>query len=188
MTDTQQPYYILAIDPSLNRTGYCLARVTPQRHRNKVELVEISYIPNIQFGTGEEVWGRKLNHIESRLVQLRNTYRPVVVAKENLATRSHGQTEVLAPVHGIIRKVFESSCEIVGYSPTRIKKDASVSGNADKKQVEQSIAQYIQDKVIVQVDDDVDLTKFRSDDESDACAILLTYLLDKEIIGKLDKR
>lgn len=174
---TSQSWYVLCIDPSLNNTGYCVAKVSQPRGKYKVEIIELAHIPNKHFTSDR--FGYKLNHIERRLYQLREVYRPSVVAKENLATRSHSQTEYLAPVHGIIGMVFGESAEIVGYSPTHIKQQCTGDGKAEKEDVAQSIQEYL---LRGDINTDMNMLCFHTDDESDACAILVTLMKDKGII------
>jgi Holliday junction resolvasome RuvABC endonuclease subunit len=169
--------YVLAVDPSLNNTGYCIAKITQQRNGYRIEIVELANIPNHHFDSKE--FGRKLRHIEHRLIQLRNTYQPSVVVKENLATANHSQLERLAPVHALIHMVFENSAEIVGYSPTRIKKCVTGDGDADKVDVASALQQYIDNKVI---QSQLNLSCFSTDDQSDSLGILWTYLIDKGYI------
>lgn len=142
-----------------------------------MEIIELAHIPNKHFPSDN--MGRKLKHIERRLYQLRDVYKPSIVAKENLATTSHSQTEYLAPVHGIIHMVFGEHAEMVGYSPSHIKLQCSGDGKADKDDIAQSIQEYVLRKVIVS---DMNMTCFHTDDESDACAILITLAKDKKWI------
>lgn len=178
---TTPSWYVLCIDPSLNDTGYCVAKVSQPRKKYKVEIIELAHIPNKHFGPDR--FGYKLKHIERRLYQLRDVYKPSVVAKENLATSSHSQTEYLAPVHGIINMVFAEHAEVVGYSPTQIKKDCTGDGKAEKEDVAQSIQEYL---LRGDIQSETNMLCFHTDDESDACAILITLLKDKAIIEAED--
>jgi Holliday junction resolvasome RuvABC endonuclease subunit len=168
-------FYALAIDPSLNDTGLCVAKITPQRNKHKIEIVEVSNIPNGHFPAN---WfGHKHNHIERRLYQIRDTYRPSIVAKEGLAVRNISQAEKLAPVHAIVHMVFGD--DVIEYSPTNIKKVCANDGNAEKQDIMQSIHVHLLEKTI---ETKLDLTNFYLDDHSDAIAIMYTLLVDKGYI------
>ncbi len=167
--------YIISLDPSLNNTGYCVAKITQQKKQKRVTIIEVGHIPNGHFESNR--MGYKLIHIYRRLTQLKNTYNPFVIIKENLATNGYGQVESLATVHGIIRMVFRD-IQIIGYAPNKIKKDVTGSGKAEKEDIVNSIQRYIENKYIYT---DINLTQFHTTDESDALAVLLTYLLEEKI-------
>jgi Holliday junction resolvasome RuvABC endonuclease subunit len=75
---------------------------------------------------------------------------------------------MLYRVHGIINFLFWD-CEQIYYTPKTIKKFI-LSGNATKKQVQEKIKEVYKD------------IEFENEDESDSCAICLTYFIDKGII------
>ena len=106
--------------------------------------------------------GERLKEIYDFLLFLKEKYPPSVVCIERGFTRFNNSTQVLYKVHGIVNMLF---CDIeqIYYTPKTIK-DSIVSGKASKEE--------IKDKILEEYPDII----FKNNDESDAFAIVLTYL------------
>jgi Holliday junction resolvasome RuvABC endonuclease subunit len=161
--------YICAFDPSLNSFGYSVLKLTEQRGgKHKVEIIECTHIPNRQFDSSQ--YGLKLLHIESRLYQLRDVYRPLVVVREEMANSpNHEEIRKLGAVQSLVDKVFYGY-NIVGYSPTAVKKKLTGTGKAEKTDIQTALRQVFGDMC------------WQTDDESDSLAIAYVWLRDNGIV------
>jgi Holliday junction resolvasome RuvABC endonuclease subunit len=161
--------YIVAFDPSLNNFGLSVLKLTEQRNnKHKIEVIECSYIPNKHFDSSQ--YGLKLLHIERRLYQIRDIYRPAVVLREEMANSpSHEEIKKLGAVQSLIDKVFYGY-NIIGYSPTKIKKTVCGDGKGDKLAIQNALRQYVGEMC------------WQNDDMSDSLAVAYTYLIDNGIV------
>jgi Holliday junction resolvasome RuvABC endonuclease subunit len=159
---------ILALDESLNRLGYVVARVSESRGKHKLEIIEYHHISNKPMFTTDE-YALKLYHIERKMECLRDVYEPTIIVREGMATRSFEDTKKLGAVHGIVDIVFRGY-EQHEYSPTEVKKVATGDGKSDKAQVETGVLEILRDKFGIK-----DVIP-RVDDESDALGVLITHL------------
>lgn len=161
-------YYVAAFDPSLNSFGLAIIRITEDKSKNKIDVIECTHIPNGHFTSNQ--YGLKLNNIEMRLLHIRKVYNPKVVLREDMANSpSHEQVRKLGAVQALIDKVF-FDYTIVGYSPTRIKKAITGDGKGDKLAVQNSLTHWYHNQV------------WKTDDESDALAIATTWLIEHGIL------
>lgn len=161
--------FVAAFDPSLNSFGLSIIKLTEQRGgKHKIEIIECTHIPNRQFLS--EQYGLKLANIEMRLVQIRKIYNPIVIVREEMANSpNHNEIRKLGAAQSLIDKVFYGYT-IVGYSPTKIKKDICGDGRADKLDIQSALKQWVGDMC------------FSTDDSSDSLAIAYTWLLENNLI------
>lgn len=112
--------------------------------------------------------GQRLEVISKAIHEIREQYPPAIVAIERTFNRFPTSTAVLYKVHGVINHLFRD-CEQVYYSPKEIKNMIS-TGNASKEKVRKKIEMVYPD------------ISFNNEDESDAFAIALTWLIKNGIV------
>lgn len=142
--------YIYGLDLSMSDTGITIFDDT-----KPIFIGSVATNP-------EKSHGERLKEIYDFLSFLRDKYPPNVVCIERGFSRFNNSTQVLYKVHGIVNMLF---CDIeqIYYTPKTIK-DSIVSGKASKEE--------IKDKILEKYPDII----FKNNDESDAFAIVLTYL------------
>jgi Holliday junction resolvasome RuvABC endonuclease subunit len=131
---------------------------------NTYEPIHISSIPTNKKHTH----GKRLYIIAQELIKLKDKYPPSMVAIERGFSRFNTSTQVIYRVHGLINYLFYD-VEQVYYPPKKIK-EAIIRGDATKKLVRQMIENKYPD------------VKFDDEDQSDAFAIGLTYLIENKLI------
>ena len=129
-----------------------------------MQPIHISSIPTNKKHTH----GKRLYIIGQELIELKDKYTPSVVAIERGFSRFNTSTQVIYRVHGLINYLFHD-VEQIYYPPKKVK-EAIVRGDATKKFVRQMIESKYPDIV------------FENEDESDAFAIALTYLIENKLI------
>ncbi|MDA2128710.1 crossover junction endodeoxyribonuclease RuvC [Bacillus cereus] len=119
--------------------------------------------------------GERLHKIAAELKSVMLEYQPFdTVVREQGFSRFAKTTQALFKVIGVSDLVLRDYA-IVEISPTTIKRIMTGDGKADKEAVERAV------RKIMRLDDDY---IFLSDDESDACAIVLTHLIQSNLIVK----
>ena len=125
---------ILGIDPGLQVCGYaCL-----ETGQDKERLIEAGVIRT----TGGSAIEEKLNRIAEDIESLLKSFRPDVVAVEELyAHYAHPRTAILmGHARGVIlQKCAGAAIEVRSFSATRIKKSITGNGRASKGQVQRTI-------------------------------------------------
>jgi Holliday junction resolvasome RuvABC endonuclease subunit len=116
-----------------------------------------------------EQYGQRLYVIANKLIELKNTYPPEIVAIERGFQQHNNSTQVIYRVHGLVNYLFYD-IEQVYYPPKKVK-EAIIRGDATKKLVQ---------KIINNAYPNV---KFSDEDQSDAFAVALCYLINK---GKIE--
>lgn len=153
---------ILALDLSMNLTGYAIL----QSDVNKVKLIKKGSIK----GTSKESHGQRLKRQYDVLKFLREKYPDAVIVKESLHYGRAKTSSILAKVHGMVDLLFYNET-IHEYPAVTIKKEVALNGKAKKEEVAVAVIEHLSKYDIV------DIT-FKTDDESDAVAVALTYLKD----------
>ena len=149
---------ILAIDPSLNCTGWAVLD-TSQRMKKK-RIIAYGHIPNKWLDV--EDTGLKLIHIEMIFKTLNFVFKPNVIVTEDLTGKAFNDLKQNSKAHGMVEKVFYGK-NIVKINNKTFKKEFTGNGNATKDDVAKKCKQYIPDLI------------FKTDDESDACGIAIYY-------------
>jgi Holliday junction resolvasome RuvABC endonuclease subunit len=110
--------------------------------------------------------GKRLKVIADTILEKKEKYPCDTIILERAFSRFNVATAALYRVHGIVNYIW-SDAEQIYYTPKTIKA-ALLKGDATKKQ----IREIIENKYGI-------ITS--NEDESDACAVLLTYLIKKGI-------
>jgi Holliday junction resolvasome RuvABC endonuclease subunit len=131
---------------------------------NTYQPVYIGSIPT----NNKHTHGKRLYTIGQELVKLKDAYKPSVVTIEQGFSRFNTSTQVIYRVHGLANYLFYDT-EQVYYPPKKVK-EAIIRGDATKKLVQQIINNAYPD------------IKFSDEDQSDAFAVALCYLINKEKI------
>ncbi|MGD2278183.1 crossover junction endodeoxyribonuclease RuvC [Bacillus wiedmannii] len=109
-------------------------------------------------------------HLGSLLMDWQGQLTAVV--SEKGFSRFANVTQILFMVHGVAKLAVHSAGEdVVEMSPTTVKKHVTGNGKASKDAVADSVRGYFREKLV-----------FATDDESDAIAVALAYLIKKGVI------
>lgn len=151
---------LLALDPSLNSTGYAVFDLSK---RNKAKrLLHYGHIPNKHMDADET--GMKLIHIEMTLKTLLAVFRPQVIVIEDLTGGAFGDLKQNSKAHGIVEKLTVGK-NVVRINNKTFKKEFAGKGNATKEEVAQKVLEYIPNLF------------FKTDDESDSVGIGIYYAI-----------
>lgn len=157
----------LGLDLSLNSAGVAI-----------IDLIdnELHLIHKFRIKTNpKQRHGQRLHKIATELRQTLVEYEPFdTIIREKGFSRFAQTTQALFKVVGISDLVLRDY-EIHEISPTTIKRVMTGDGKADKKAVEKAVRE------LLDLDDSY---IFISDDESDACAVILTHMIENKIITK----
>jgi crossover junction endodeoxyribonuclease RuvC len=125
---------ILGIDPGLHVCGY--ACVEADSTGQKLIEAGVFRIPT------DQPLEQRLNRIAQDMQSILNTFKPELVAVEQLYSHyEHPRTAILmGHARGVIlQKCAEANIEIQNLSATRIKKSITGNGRATKQQVQRTI-------------------------------------------------
>jgi Holliday junction resolvasome RuvABC endonuclease subunit len=117
----------------------------------------------------KQTHGKRLKYIEDKVIDLATQYPPNIVIIERGFSRFNTSTQVIYRVHGVVNKCFHNVEQI--YYPPKTIKEMIVRGDATKKYVRKMIELAYPDVV------------FENEDQSDAFAIGLTYLIKSKIVN-----
>lgn len=138
---------------------------------DKKEFVHISSIDTTKIlakNHKDNFDGIRLKKIYNELCHIRDKYEPDIVVIERGFTLHNTVTQILYRVHGVANLAFADYPQIY-YTPKSIK--ATIyDGTADKEE----IANLIEKRTNAE---------FSNFDESDACAIALTYAIKEDILN-----
>lgn len=120
--------------------------------------------------------GQRLKKIYDNLNVLKDEFPPKVVCIERGFNRFNISTAVLYRVHGVVNMLFYDIEQI--YYPPKTIKETILKGNATKTELMNAIK-----KIYPNVE-------FKNDNESDAFAIVLTYLIKEGggLSANIDKK
>lgn len=112
--------------------------------------------------------GKRLYDIYKTLQPVIKKYPPKVLSLERGYTKHNVATQVLYRVHGLINFIFWK-CPQYYYPPTTVKATI-LNGKAKKEEVQQAILERYPN------------IKFKTEDESDAFAVGLTYFIKNNLL------
>lgn len=166
-------FYIWGLDLSLTNTGVVIYEASGR------EFLHIGHINTDKVKKKASLYHNalKLKYIYDELDKLKELYPPTVIAIERGFSRFNTATQTIFRVHGLVNYMFNDIAQI--YYPPKTVKEAIIKGDATKK--------VVQDAINLRYD-----VEFNDEDESDAFAVLITYLIKNELIEwvkpKLEKR
>lgn len=153
------------MDLSLSSPGYAVIRTS----NGNCELIEKGHIKT----DAKKTHGYRLKQIEKVLIGLRDKYEYEAVIRERGFSRFPKITQTLFKVVGLSDMVFADIGEIIEIPPTTIKKTLTGNGHAKKAIVAKNV------RKILKLDKSI---KFVTNDESDACAVVVTYLIKEGLL------
>ena len=156
--------YILALDMSLNCSGYSVLEYNEDTH--VLEIIEKGTINNKKIPSS--LLGKKLFNIEDCLTNLCNHYLFSCIVKEaSFTTKRVMSSQRIHQVNGVLYLTMYKNGynDIKEYSATTVKKHIAGSGKSEKQEVKDNL------KYFVGVQD------YKTNDESDAVAVGITHLL-----------
>lgn len=145
--------YLYAFDLSMACSGLVIFDIATCKH-----VLITSYKTN-----DKQEHGERLTQLRQHWSEIMEKYPPTEVSIERGFSRFNTSTQVIYRVHGVCNELFNGFPQ--KYYPPKTVKEAIVSGNATKKQ--------LQDKIKLMYPD----VEFANEDESDAFAVGLTHLI-----------
>lgn len=155
--------YLWAFDLSMSNTGIVIFDL------HTYQPVHIASIKT----NDKHSHGKRLYHIAKEIHRLKEKYPVSIVAIERGFSRHNTSTQVTYRVHGLINYLFHETEQI--YYPPKTVKEVIVRGDATKEFVRQIIESHYPS------------VKFENEDESDAFAVGLCWLIKNGKI-KWEKR
>lgn len=156
----------LGLDLSLSCPAFAVIGVKA----GKPYLVEKSHVK-----TSSKQWhGVRLLKIEAELQRYLLKYDFDAIAREKGFSRHNTTTQALFKVVGVsdLTVARGNGTPIVDIAPTTVKRVIAGNGKASKDEVADGVSALLEDNSVT----------FTTDDESDACAVALTYLIEKGVI------
>lgn len=163
----------LAMDLSLNGPGFAVLAVEPTT--NKPIALEVSSLNNSRIKTH----GEKLTVIQTEIKRLLDVYGPEHIVREKGFSRFAATTQALFKVVGVVDlTLYKHGHKAIPkeIAPTSVKKIVTGNGKSSKEDVQTAVMQALQ------IEDE---NYFSNDDESDAAAVGLAYLVKNERIDNL---
>jgi crossover junction endodeoxyribonuclease RuvC len=156
---------VLAIDPGSVTAGYALL---------KKEGRKISYLASgiLKFD-GKKGFLHRLKDIFEKTEELLANFSPDEIALESLIyVKSPDALMKLAQSRGTMLAALSKKYheKIYEYSPNLVKSTVTGHGHADKEGIQKFLKQYL------------GVSDFKTHDESDACAIALCHLLNRDVL------
>lgn len=157
---------VIALDLSMNCTGYAVV----EAESKQVRLIKKGIIK----AKAKESHGKRLKRQYDTLKFLREQYPDAVIVKESLHYGRAKTSAILAKVHGVVDYLFNEET-IHEYPAVTIKRIIANDGKAKKHEVEEAVRGVLAEHGIIDIE-------FQTDDESDAVAVALTYMMEKGVI------
>jgi crossover junction endodeoxyribonuclease RuvC len=160
-------FRILSLDLSLSSPGFAVISVTDRIPT----LVDVSHVKT----NAKQTHGQRLADIQTKLIAFVSRHAPYdEVVREKGFSLHATTTQALFKVVGVIDLTFADDGAITEISPTTVKKTVTGDGKADKVAVEVAVRRILRLPP---------LFRFATDDESDAAAVGLTYLIAEGLIN-----
>lgn len=157
----------LGLDLSISKPGFCVLEVK----RRKPGLLFCSHIRT----NPKQSHGHRLAHIKAHVDAIRYDYGPFagVVREKAFHNARVNATAGGYKVAGIVDYTLRGY-DIVELANSTVKKALTDNGRADKAEVEREVMRWFPTQ------------EFKTDDESDAVAVCLTYLLRENSIDPIE--
>ena len=173
-------YVLIAADLSLKRPGFCKLHIANTKDATKIEKIDVMSVDN---KTKTKPRGMLLTEIKQALTGFCKDENPVFFVRERSVNNCGGKTARsgtaartgVSEVVGIADLVAwaHSEKEWDEIFPVSIKKLLTGNGKADKKDVAKILPLYL---------DNVD---YHNDDESDAAAVAIAWLINHKQITQI---
>lgn len=166
MSETSK--YLYALDISMSNTGVAVFDCD-----TGVLILNTSIsTKHIKKTETDKYDGLRLKHHADSINEIVQKYPPSICIVERGFSRFNTATQVLFKTHGLYQYIF-SGIDYIFITPNAVK-TTIYANSADKKDLQRAI------KLNMDIE-------FKNEDESDAVAIGITYLMSKGIITKWNK-
>jgi len=159
---------VLGIDPALNKTGWGVVDLAPDK--------ALRYIASgiIKVSAGDALF-EKLRVISSEVIEVINCYAPDDISIEEIFVNRNPSTSLkLGHARGAIMvSCLSGRAGIYEYGANQIKKTICGAGKADKSQVSMMVKQILPQ------------ASWSYDDESDALAAAICHIHHKQFYHKI---
>lgn len=156
---------VLGLDLSMNRPGFAVV----EWKDGEVLLLEKSHIKQ----NTKKTHAYRLNATAREIQRYLENYKVDIIVRERGFSRHNKTTQALFKVVGVsdyIASLYEK--EVVEYSPSEVRKLLFEKGNVGKSTVQDVLARYIGE------------CDYETDDESDATAVAVAYLVKSGLLKK----
>lgn len=152
----------LGLDLSLSSPGFAVIDVSDR-------TPSLAYVGHIKTNA-KQTHGQRLATIQNTLIEpvISRYYPFTAIIRERGFSQHAATTQALFKVVGVADLTFADDGEIVEIPPATVKKALTGSGRAEKAEVADKVRQRLR------LPSDY---RFATDDESDACAVALAYLI-----------
>ncbi|WP_176545438.1 crossover junction endodeoxyribonuclease RuvC [Bacillus pseudomycoides] len=178
--------YLLGLDISGSSTGFAVIEYEILDGLAKLELSKVGHIKT----SSNDPDGVRMQQIRDIIEQTFERYPINQVIREGsfVARGRNRSTELVQKAVGVseLTSADNGFPEIVAYAPSTIKKEMTGNGRAEKGEVAEVVFKYfpkerftwkaVKDKKTKQIEMKV------VDDETDACAVILTHLVKRGLI------
>lgn len=160
---------ILGLDPGLAILGFGVIEYDPAKMRDLQPDIQVVDYGIVQTPARTET-GKRLCTIYDDLHSVIDEYKPDLVSIEKLFFYRMGNTILVAQARGVVMLVLaQRNLKFVEFTPAQIKQSITGHGNADKVEVQESVARELKlDKIP------------KPDDAADGLAVALTALFRME--------
>lgn len=170
MVEVSEDRYLWGLDISLKNTGIAIYNLDAEEFI-RIDSFSTEKIYATRQYKGYNLHGLKLRKITDWIVGLMNEYPPSLVAIERGFSRFNNETQAIFRAFGVIQCLLWNKPQTL-YPPKSVK-SAIVHGNATKEDVANAILTSAKYNYI---------SSFNNEDESDATAVAITYLIDKGLV------
>lgn len=156
---------VLGLDLSMNRPGFAVV----EWKDGEVLLLEKSHIKQ----NTKKTHAYRLNATAREIQRYLENYEVDIIVRERGFSRHNKTTQALFKVVGVsdyIASLYEK--EVVEFSPTEIRKLLFESGDVGKATVQNVLSRYVGE------------VRYETDDESDATAVAVAYLVKSGLLKK----
>lgn len=171
----QEDFSLFCADLSLNRPGF--AELRYHADTRSVEVVRKSIVDNKGIRNGNKPHGQKLAEIAAEMRSYMENENNTTYVREKWVYVKPTDAYALAKVHGIsdIYAWKHGRKEFYEVNPISIKKLIAGDGRAKKDAVASGLAKYVGEQ------------EYKTDDESDAVAVGVAWLIQNKYIDKLEE-
>ncbi|SHE67320.1 Holliday junction endonuclease RuvC [Seinonella peptonophila] len=149
---------MLGLDLSLSSPGYAVI----EAKKGVYKLLEVGHIK----AKPKHTLTQKLKRIQYHISRLILDYDIDVVVIESGYVRHNQATKAIQRVVGAVYSILD--CEVKELPPTTIKKRVAGTGKASKEEVQKVVSQMLGNY------------QFENEDESDACAVCIAFLIGED--------
>lgn len=173
--DKYEPYYVLGADLSLRRPGFCLLKIKDYSGTKKIESIKLYSVDNKR--DKKKCHGELLDDIKNAYLKLSfPKHDHFYAVRENEIMKQKVPSErSLSKVVGMMDwthwKLYGT--EWFNIYPVTVKKQITGSGKATKEEVAQALEKY------------VGKLDYKCDDESDAVAVAVAWLIQQGQIKEI---